>query len=482
MTVIQLVPLRVFDETMGNLLFTQLAVCVFRSRIGVDALDQGGPLQKTFAGSLVDVSLCPQPKEKVVLDHWVSSTATYAVLEHFWSTSSGPPTGQDDLVITYTIDFGAQPPIQFTPAMACGQGFSTAQPSANDDAGLFSAGGKCGKASTNGGWYHNFKIPFYQHVKVTIMAPFGSRACVPGIHVIVRGYEEFQQSDLLLPNGAKLPNGARMQLQRQDEKYNPLAWVPIASVPQNMEGQMFLSVMAIESLHPGQNHYIEGCFHLYQNESEPFPGTIFATGLEDYFNSAFWFSAAAQPLVPFESAKARMYQHPNAGLLSFIRHEGRERMSAYRFFDGEHVSISSGGRLEWRVGDEPFKCRENNGTYDPSRTKGGPIFPVRVRTYTWLYIWPKGVSADGAPEGGLADKRLAWVGVDNATTSGPSVLAVIVGFSSGLMVMMLAWQLFRRRMQKADRGSARNLTQTSAIEEGQSLRHQKMPIEFNIVS
>jgi hypothetical protein len=37
------------------------------------------------------------------------------------------------------------------------------------------------------------------------------------------------------------------------------------------------------------NNYWEGCYRLYTPHSQPFPGTVLSTGMEDFFDSAYGF-------------------------------------------------------------------------------------------------------------------------------------------------------------------------------------------------
>lgn len=113
------------------------------------------------------------------------------------------------------------------------------------------------------------------------------------------------------------------------------------------------------------------------------------TGVEDYFDSAYWFCALG-------GMGPCLFAHPNSGLLHFSRtafdgtdviNGGRptsktpkndsiwsttERISAYRFFDQEVVGFSDGGALHWRVGDVGGKC---GGC--PPGTAVGPICTLR---------------------------------------------------------------------------------------------------------
>lgn len=86
--------------------------------------------------------------------------------------------------------------------------------------GLFEAGGNMGKAAPEGGWYHYFKVPFYESVRVQTRAPNGS-GCIGG-YMIVRGYEVAPGSGLEagfpLASGFVVPAGARLELQVRRRK------------------------------------------------------------------------------------------------------------------------------------------------------------------------------------------------------------------------------------------------------------------------
>lgn len=345
-----------------------------------------GRLPRFFSGSFGNGKICGGGKKKL-LDHRVGADAVYAVLEHFWITALGG--AGDHLRITYEIDDGAQPDLNFTAPMACGQGFPNMQ-GAVGDSGLFHAGGKMGKASTYGGWYHNYRIPVYSHVVVWVHAPPNLTSCLGAIFAIARGVEVLDPEQYLtLPSGVALPHGTRMHLQKHESDHQPLEFVTLAQVPPEHEAMLFLSVMAIESLEEGKNDYVEGCWHLYRTGATEFPGTIFATGFEDFYDSAFWFSAAFGK--DFDKVKAKLFQYPQAGLMAFSRGGSRERVSAYRFFDEDHLYLEGGGRLEWRVGDENGKCFKNSSRQGSRRIPGtiATPRPVRVRSDVWLYVWPR---------------------------------------------------------------------------------------------
>ena len=130
------------------------------------------------------------------------------------------------------------------------------------------------------------------------------------------------------------------------------------------------------------------------------------TGVEDFFDSAYWFCALS-------GQGPCLFAHPTSGLLHFSRegppfdHNGdgvdvinkhrpydngtRERISAYRFFDSEVVGFSDGGALRWRIGDVGSKCNGCPESPDPKTGKpcaptGLPLSEVAVRAYAWVYV------------------------------------------------------------------------------------------------
>lgn len=139
------------------------------------------------------------------------------------------------------------------------------------------------------------------------------------------------------------------------------------------------------------------------------PGIVVGTGLEDFFDSAYWFCALG-------GQEPCLFADATAGLLHFSRelpdgtsvmHLDRpfaentyERLSAYRFFDDEVVGFRNGGRLQWRVGDVGGKCGGcPTGLWNgqPCQPTGEPLSPVAVRSYAWIYTWPLDATMGPAP-------------------------------------------------------------------------------------
>merc|ERR1712224_431404 len=114
---------------------------------------------------------------------------------------------------------------------------------------------------------------------------------------------------------------------------------------------------------PRDTGYIEGQFHVVTDASGALD-LVLGTGVEDYFQSAFRFSADY-----YGASSPGFYTFPDAGLTFFNRTgaDTIERISAYKFHDGvDLVLLSEGGRIYWEV--------RGNVT--------------RMRSYVWLYVWP----------------------------------------------------------------------------------------------
>ena len=117
---------------------------------------------------------------------------------------------------------------------------------------------------------------------------------------------------------------------------------------------------------------MEGCFHLFRGD-EAWPGLLLSTGMEDYFDSAFYFNGGA-----FHAPVAGLTHKPGGGDFSF---------SGYRFHEMDPLVFADGVRMQWRNSDmnDPatgLKCIKESG--GPSA--GDPQASV-VGSYAWVYTW-----------------------------------------------------------------------------------------------
>lgn len=115
--------------------------------------------------------------------------------------------------------------------------------------------------------------------------------------------------------------------------------------------------------------------HAYAPAGTPYPGSLMATGTEDFFDSAYYFAAG-----PFRQT--------NAGLTHINTTDGAA-LSAYRFLHKDPLlwGPQGGARLTWRNGDttDPatgLKCTLQTG----GNTVGSPT-AANVTTLGWYYSW-----------------------------------------------------------------------------------------------
>merc|ERR1719469_409114 len=129
----------------------------------------------------------------------------------------------------------------------------------------------------------------------------------------------------------------------------PLEYVNIADAPAGTKGMVMQVTWAVDSEPVGGPYagggYIEGCWSFYRQENEAFPGLIVGTGVEDYFDSGFYFGADGGV------TDGLPWTNEDAGMPFFQRNDStHERISAYRFHLADPLVFSDGGRLVWRVG------------------------------------------------------------------------------------------------------------------------------------
>jgi hypothetical protein len=353
-----------------------------------------------------------------ILSHTLHAESAYGVMTHYWSTGE---IVNWDTVIDYYVDGEETPSISLMEDMACGQGYPKAKIGTFNGngapwhgetppvgtTGTFAAGEKMGKSGQVGGYYHYHKILFQKSIRVTART-LGTGPQV--VYIIVRGHEVASRSNaasgLTLPSGFTVPPNAKLQLQRLDNvTYTSLEMVPLVTLPKGYAGLLYLTTFATQTI-PAGNAYIEGCWHLFPSADTAWPGVVLGTGVEDYFDSAYYFCALG-------GQGACLFAHPTSGLLHFSRlsfngtdvitgsrpyaNDTIERISAYRFFDQEVVGFSDGGKLEWRVGDVGDKCGGCPPGTKGCKTAYGTAAPVAVRTYAWLYTWPLNPNDPPAP-------------------------------------------------------------------------------------
>lgn len=277
------------------------------------------------------------------------------VMTHFW-TAGSPQV--DNVTWRYYIDNETVPSIEFQPFLACGAGF--------DDQTAPWGTKWFGKGAKSTGWFNNFRIPYGSSVRVTF-ALDGAGAGTHGmIWSIVRGLEGMP----LEIGGLSLPSSARLKLQKTDVMLKPLEFVDIVGkdTGAGTAGLFFAVTMQVES---SENlNFMEGCFHWYDDQRTQWPGMIMSTGMEDYFDSAFYFNGGT-------------FHSPVSG----NTHIDGQKWSGYRFHDMDLMPFSNGMRFQWRNGDVTdtntgLKCTLETG----GKPAGNPQ-PSHLIAYAWVYMW-----------------------------------------------------------------------------------------------
>ena len=285
----------------------------------------------------------------IVLNHTLSEGSTHGVLTHFWAT--GPGYEIDRVWVNYYLDGESTPSVRFQPSMACGVAFPFAFYESQPKTGgrLFSAGSLCGKNAAVGGFWNDFPIPFSKSVIVTVQPGAADGKCVWG-YMNVHGTENLPIS--LPGSNIPVPQSARMTLQRNDlAVHQPLEYVHLLDIPKGQSGFVFQTSFGVENRPVGGPDvgagYIEGCFNFYPTAQTPFPGVVVGTGVEDFFDSAFYFGAATH-------YGAQTFTGSQTGLTFFNRSNetGFERLSGYRFHITDPLAFTDGAKMVWKVGGE----------------------------------------------------------------------------------------------------------------------------------
>ena len=275
---------------------------------------------KTFGNGVAGFPICATPI--TLVNHSLSSGATHGVLHHFWST--GAAITVDRLWVEYHIDGEATPSISFQPSHMCGLAASFLPIyMAYNHTDLYHAGAMCGRNSAVGGYFNTFPIPFGKSALVTVRADPQdcAKGCCGGGYLNVRGTENLP---VVLPgSGIPLPATARLHLQKNAWAVRqPADHVPVVSVPAG-NGLVFMSTLSVETQPVGGDRagggYIEGCWQFYSSADEPFPGLVVGTGVEDYFDSSYYFGADAGIFGSSHQIPSLMFRNELAGLTFFQR-------------------------------------------------------------------------------------------------------------------------------------------------------------------
>ena len=138
-------------------------------------------------------------------------------------------------------------------------------------------------------------------------------------------------------------------------------------MPAPSSGLIFAHSMAVAS---GNYNFMEGCYHLFAPAAAAWPGQLLSTGMEDYYDSAFYFDGG-----PFHA--------PVAG----STHMAPGEWSGYRIHEMDPLVFHDGAKMRWRNGDVTdtstgLKCTLEQG----GKVVGSPT-ASNVTTLSWVYVW-----------------------------------------------------------------------------------------------
>eukprot|EP01111_Echinosteliopsis_oligospora_P016031 TRINITY_DN6532_c0_g1_i1.p1 TRINITY_DN6532_c0_g1~~TRINITY_DN6532_c0_g1_i1.p1 ORF type:complete len:428 (-),score=102.59 TRINITY_DN6532_c0_g1_i1:51-1334(-) len=290
--------------------------------------------------------------EQWIFGHVVAD-GDVGVMTHFWVTLQNPDL--DGLIVRYYVDGETNASIVFQPSLAVGVGF--ADITAPWGTKWF------GKGANDGAFNWNFRVPFQKSIAVTVAHCCGSYG---GFYTIVRGGTNIP----INIGNIQVPATAKLNQFVINQQYQPLEFISFAEVPAGNQGVVFHHTLAVSS---GTPNFMEGCYHLYLEPNEAFPGTLLSTGMEDYYDSAWYFNAGE-------------FHFENAGMTHFVSTNTNTQMSAYRFHEMDPIYFKNGVIFQWRNGDmvdaAGIKCMIQTG----GTTVGNPTVS-QVWAYTWVYTW-----------------------------------------------------------------------------------------------
>ena len=280
------------------------------------------------------------------------------LMTHIWM--AGVPC-VDTATIRYYIDGEAIPAIEFQPYLACAAGF--------DDQTSPWATKWFGKGAKSTGWLHNFKVPF-NSIRITFQNKLPSCSSTHGmVWLIARGTESMN----LKIGDLDLPTNARLKLIKTDKILQPLEFIDIVNVDSSNSGMFFQVTMQVNS---SKNlNFMEGCFHYYDDERTDFPGMLLSTGMEDYFDSEFYFDGGE-------------FHFPVSGNThQSKKFEDVYEWSGYRFHDMDPIVFNKGMRFQWRNGDVNDPVTGLKCTSDKTTNVVGDPQKSHLIAYAWVYVW-----------------------------------------------------------------------------------------------
>ena len=112
------------------------------------------------------------------------------------------------------------------------------------------------------------QIPFQNSVRITVQASESPEA--GGFYIILRG--GLFSTDPLKIGDVTLPSNARLRLEKYAGPLKPLEVLDVANIPTATQGS-FSGTLAV-FLGVGSLNFLEGCFHMYDPPTQPFPNTV----------------------------------------------------------------------------------------------------------------------------------------------------------------------------------------------------------------
>eukprot|EP01079_Euglenida_sp_SAG-EU17-18_P010357 gene10357-1876_t len=325
------------------------------------------PDSMTFGASCPGCTFAPW--EKTIFAHQIAPGHS-GVMNHFWSTCNAECEGA--LLVRYYVDGELNASIAYEPGMASGTGFD--DPAAPWGTKWFGHG-------AHSAWFNNFKIPFGSSIRVTVQSTDGKEHS--GFYMIVRGGLD----QPLTIGGQTLPPTARLHLQRYDGPLNDLEVLDVVSVPESYQGMVFLITLAVNNSGHGVT-FLEGCPHMFDPPRQAWPGTLLGSGTEDNFDSGCDFNAGE-------------FQLPVAGFTTLVdQKDNLMECSACQLQVKGHLIFNHGGRVTWRCGENgsPAPDGGNKCYIQPRQDDEGQVNLCEfVRSYGWVYSWPKSNSSAAVP-------------------------------------------------------------------------------------
>ncbi|CAK0823498.1 unnamed protein product [Prorocentrum cordatum] len=323
--------------------------------------------------------------ETEMFSHTVSEEGEWAYMNHFWAAGS---PAVDRAIFRYYVDGEVNASVVFSPALACGVGWGDqTAPWGNR---------WMGKAANSTGWFHNIPVPFYKSIRITYQMALEDAgvAKAPGagprggaveqvgsrVWAIVRGSEglPLHLGELEVPLRA---GGVRLELQRRSAQLAPLDFYSVASAPAGQSGTVFLTSLFVRGT--GSVKFMEGCWRMRSPPAQAWPGTLLASGMEDYYDSAFYFDGGG-------------FHLPDTGATHLPGPTGSRdfTFSGYRFHEVDPLVFRDGIDVQWRNGDVTDPATGLKCTLQSGGVVAGPpdlvLGPSAVSSYAWVYTWPPG--------------------------------------------------------------------------------------------